>query len=300
MARKTPQSSTNGVTVILIVALIAMLAIGAYYAGCQYWPRPAATAPALAQGDLVSENRIIFGGMPRSKRPEVSFTVLKNAAYIVGYSESRKDPLWSAYHVIHMDHPSILDRPKGEFLTDIRTQSRVTHHDFTGSGYDRGHMTPNSAIARCYGHEAQVETFLLSNICPQAPNLNQKVWEKLEADEFDYADQFGEVWVMDGPVFADLNEGTTHTLRTGIAVPSSFFKIIVENKDGKPKAFAVIMPQSVKGTELPAQFVTSIAEVEKETGLEFLWKLDAETRAELESKAFPQWPAAFHPPAHSR
>jgi endonuclease G len=290
MTRKPAKHSSTAVT-LLVLALLATLVAGAIYAACQYnqRQRQAELPPASQPADLVSDDRIIFGGIPRSTRPESEFTVLKNTAYIVGYSESRKDPLWSAYHLIKKDNPFLLDRPKGDFLTDLRTSARVSHHDFTGSGYDRGHMTPNSAIAKCFGHQPQLETFLLSNICPQAPALNQKVWEKLEAQELPYADRFGEVWIIDGPIFADLNGGTTHTLRTGIAIPAAFYKIILEDHAQTPTAFAVIMPQTVKGTELPAQYVTSIENIEHQTALEFLWKLDPATRARLKSQTNSEW-----------
>ena len=219
--------------------------------------------------------------------------MLKNQAYIVGYSESRKDPLWSAYRVKKMEHPFVLERPKGEFLTDTRTIAQVKHHDFTGSGYDRGHMTPNNAIAHCYGAEAQRETFLLSNICPQAAALNQKVWEHLENEEFVYADHAGEVWVIDGPIFGDMIGGQTHTLKAGIAVPEAFYKILIEDRTpgqgNKIRAFAVIMPQSVKGTEHPGQFVTTIRQIEDSTGLEFLWKLDPKIREALETAKSAMW-----------
>ncbi len=52
---------------------------------------------------------------------------------------------------------------------------------------------------------------------------------------------------------------------------------------------AVIMPQRVKGSELPQQFITVSAKLKSETHLEFLWKLDAATRGNLESKVGPMW-----------
>ncbi len=55
---------------------------------------------------------------------------------------------------------------------DTLTIAKVTHNDYTHSGYDRGHMAPNYAIATRYGQEAQKETFLMSNIVPQLGNLN--------------------------------------------------------------------------------------------------------------------------------
>jgi endonuclease G len=246
----------------------------------------ATTAPA-APAPLITENGIVFAGLPRAAVP---VTVIRNTAYIVGYSETRKDPLWVTYHVIHTDHPFHLERPKGNFVTDPRTRARTTHEDFTGSGFDRGHMAPNSAIARCFGPDAQNETFLLSNICPQAPALNQKVWEKLEADEQTYAERDGHVWVTDGPIFADTTgAGTTRKLRSGIAVPTAFYKILVEESAGRPRVFSVIMPQTVKGTELPGQYLTSINEIEKETGIQFLPDLPPAQAAALKAKIWPMW-----------
>jgi endonuclease G, mitochondrial len=293
MPTRKPAPTSNNAGILFAVIILVLLLIAAYgayrYSSTQSAPPSTAAASQPAPIDLVTDDRILFGGAPRATRPDLAFTTLKNIAYMVGYSEQRKDPLWSAYRVIRMEHPFNLPRPTGDFLTDNRTTARVAHHDFTGSGYDRGHMTPNSAIARCYGADAQKETFLLSNICPQAPNLNREVWEKLEKDEIEYAGQFEEVWVVDGPIFADLNGGTTHTLRSGIAVPASFYKIVLEDQGGKVRLFCVIMPQGVKGTELPQQFLTSVRQIEQQTGLEFLWKLDPQTRETLETQVGPMW-----------
>ncbi len=295
MVQRKTQPHSNAST-ILIFIIVAILLIASCYFAYSFWksqqPNPqlassSANPPALP-ADLISDDRMIFGGIPRPN-PEVQVTILKNLAYMVGYSETRKDPLWSAFRVIHTDHPFILERPSGAFPTDNRTTARVAHHDFTGSGYDRGHMTPNSAIARFYGAEAQRETFLLSNICPQSPNLNREVWAKLEMDITDYTSQFDEIWVTCGPIFADMNGGITHTLRSGIAIPSSFYKIAVEDQSGKIRLFSAIMPQGVKGTELPQQFLTSVRQIEDQTGLEFLWKLDPQTCATLENQVYPLW-----------
>ncbi len=125
--------------------------------------------------DVVSDQRMIYGGVPRAVAGaghEVDYELLKNSAYMVGYSEERRDPLWVAYRVFHLDPPLNFPRPTGKFLTDARSADRVKHEDFTGSGYDRGHMAPNESIVRDYGQQAQIETFLLTNICPQSPELN--------------------------------------------------------------------------------------------------------------------------------
>ncbi|HVT82021.1 MAG TPA: DNA/RNA non-specific endonuclease [Phycisphaerae bacterium] len=293
MGRKRSQKS-NATAVLFLLVLLVIGGCIAYHEARQAREGPSATAPQDQSPDLVSDNRLIYGGAPRPRpgsEAELQFEVLKNEGYIAGYSESRRDPLWVSYRVFHPATLSHLERPSS-FSTDTRTTARVKDSDFTRSGYDRGHMAPNEAIMEEYGFQGQMETFLLSNICPQAPELNRHVWERLEAQERKYAAECEEIWVIDGPIFADLNGGTTQRLAAGVAVPSAFYKIIVDEQDrpgGKPRAFAVIMPQDVKGTELPQQFLTTIAEIEKESHLEFFWKLDAATRAELESRRGEMW-----------
>lgn len=286
-----PRKRQSRVSPFLIIA--AALLIVAAYVAYVAWQKQQAT-PLEQTAGQVSDDRILYGGAPRpapGAGDEVQCTILKNQAYIVGYSETRRDPLWTAYRVHAVSNPVKLPRPS-EFRTDPRTAARVRTSDYTGSGYQRGHMAPNGAIAEDYGKEAQLETFLLSNICPQAPELNEHVWERLEVDERKYADKFEDVWVVDGPIFADLNGGHTDRLASGVAVPSAFFKILIDEQDhpgGKPRVFSVIMPQNVKGTELPQQFLTSVSEIEKETHLDFFWKMDATTQAELESKVWKMW-----------
>ena len=138
-----------------------------------------------------------YAGLPKG----AEYKLLMNKGYIVGYSERHKDPVWAAYRLFRTDSPYQFRRPS-RFAIDERTAARVSHNDYTNSGYDRGHMAPNSAIMSRYGREAQIETFLMSNVCPQQPNLNRGMWEELESREAnDYADRFGQVWVIDGPIF---------------------------------------------------------------------------------------------------
>jgi len=292
MPGKRQASSPRAVWPFFVVP--ALLAAAAYAAYVWQQRRPSGADPLEQTADLISDERLVFGGAPRpgpGAGAEVQCTVLKNQGYIVGYSESRRDPLWAAYRVFHTEHPFDIPRPAG-FATDTRTAARVRETDYAKSGYDRGHMAPNSDIMREWGKEAQLETFLLSNICPQAPELNERVWERLEADERKYADTCAEVWVIDGPIFAELNGGQTPRLASGIAVPSAFYKILIDEEGqagGKPRIFSVIMPQEVKGTELPQQFLTTVAEIERETHLEFFWKMDPQTRGELEGTKWKMW-----------
>ncbi|MFC1467798.1 DNA/RNA non-specific endonuclease, partial [Verrucomicrobiota bacterium] len=108
----------------------------------------------------------IYGGRPKQKLTALHrATLLKNSGYTVGYSDHFELPLWSAYRVFNVPKLESGKRPS-RFTTDTRTKARVSHNDYTRSGFDRGHMAPNYAIATRYGRTAQKETFLMSNIIP--------------------------------------------------------------------------------------------------------------------------------------
>jgi endonuclease G len=54
----------------------------------------------------------------------------------------------------------------------------VRPNDYTGSGYDRGHIAPSADRTR---HEADNSaTFLMSNRMAQVPEINKGVWSDLK------------------------------------------------------------------------------------------------------------------------
>jgi DNA/RNA endonuclease G (NUC1) len=137
-----------------------------------------------------------FGGQPVSTTYPNPIKIIKNEGFIVGYDEKRMNPAWVAYRIFKDDIETGPKRPS-RFSIDKRTSAKVSHNDYTNSGYDRGHMAPNYAIALRYGVDAQKETFLMSNIVPQSPALNQGPWRELEEDVArEYGNSCGEVWVI--------------------------------------------------------------------------------------------------------
>ena len=265
---------------IVCVAGLPLIALG-YSAREAERPNPSlrfeATTRHLTWGD-----RYYYGGMPKPRPVFPSeITVLTNTGYVVGYCEARMDPAWVCYRLSEVASFHATPRPKG-FVVDLRTHARVTTRDYANSGYDRGHMAPNYAIALCYGAQAQQETFLMSNIIPQRPNLNRRVWEQLEQAEVkNYAQRFKQLWVIAGPVF----RGDAKRLEGGVLLPDACFKILIVEVNQRPHMLAFIMPQSVSGAELPQQFLTSVAEIENRTGLTFFPDLpkEIEERTEVET-----------------
>ena len=264
----------------LIVAIAALLLIAALITAV-VWAlvveRNRTTGRAATQADSIELR--IYGGLPNAAGYGHPIVVLTNIGYLSGYCEARRNPAWVSFSISSITLGSTAKRPS-KFLTDTRTTSRVAHQDYSNSGYDRGHMAPNYAIATRYGHEAQRETFLMSNITPQAPDLNRIWWRVLEEKEAnDFAVRLERVWVVTGPVFA----GDVKKLASGVDVPTAFYRIILDEENGQPRVLAFIAPQTVTGHEPLAQFLTSVREIERQTGLDFYPELPKGVQDRMEA-----------------
>jgi endonuclease G len=171
-------------------------------------------------------------------------------------------------------------RPEA-FIADYRTTARIESQLYSRSDYDRGHMAPNFAIATRYSRETQEETFRMSNISPQRRALNAGVWKTLEPRiATRYPGRFGEVWVFAGPVFGQ----SPRRLHNRVAVPEEFFMIILDESDGRWRTTAFLFPQETPNFAKPDGYLTTIDEIERRTGLDFLPELPADVQAALESR----------------
>ncbi|MDN6180415.1 MAG: DNA/RNA non-specific endonuclease [Halomonas subglaciescola] len=209
--------------------------------------------------------------------------VLRSDGYTVGWSDVRVGALWSSYQVHAVDDSRIGKRPG--FKADWRTLWPVKPNSYSRSGFDRGHLAPNYAIAAVHGREAQKSTFLMSNMLPQTPALNRRLWQRLEAAVMDhFAPRFERLQVISGPVYPEHFMDNVFNRVGLVEVPSAFYKIIVAPDAKNPRALAFIMPQDVEGDEPLDDYAVSIAEVEARTGLNFFPDLPPAMEEKLESR----------------
>lgn len=209
--------------------------------------------------------------------------VLRNDGYLVGWSDVRVGALWVSYQLHAVEDSRIGGRPG--FKTDWRTLWPITTDSYFKSGYDRGHLAPNYAIAAVHGREAQVKTFLMSNMLPQTPELNRQLWQRLEESVMDhFAPRFERLQVISGPVYPEHFMDNVFNRVGLVEVPSAFYKIIVAPDAQNPRALAFIMPQDVKGNEPLDDYAVSIDEVEARTGLNFFPDLSPAMEEALESQ----------------
>ncbi|MDQ7091650.1 MAG: DNA/RNA non-specific endonuclease [Methylococcales bacterium] len=236
---------------------------------------------------FIARPALNFQGVPQAQSwlsPSTWSRTLRSDAFLVGYSDIQGNPLWVTYKIKALDKKTKSLKRPSRFKSDWRGIKTVTHKDYTHSGYDRGHMAPNNAISKLYGKNAQLETFIMTNITPQKPNLNRNLWRRLESTGVNYFTQLSDgVWVTTGPIFKDsktyLNNAST------VVIPDAFYKIFaIQSKQGNPKFLAFLVPQTVKGNEPLTQFVVSIDTIEAATGLDFFHELEDSLENKLEAE----------------
>ena len=150
-------------------------------------------------------------------------------------------------------------------------------------------MAPNAAIASRFGAIAQAQTFLMSNIVPQAPALNQGPWKNLEHVIANQAAQTcGKLWVIVGPIYDDEDE--FGKLPNGTEIPAGFFCVIADELTrGEIRMQAFILPQQVTRKTDFRIYRTSVDYVESESGWNFFSELPDDLENKAEQVVLPYW-----------
>ena len=192
--------------------------------------------------------------------------VVDRGEFVLGWSDRLRHPVWCAYHVTKDAKFNIEKRPG--FVKDRTLPLAPSPGDYAKSGYDRGHLAPNHAIATRYGEAAQKKTFTMSNVMPQTPALNRGVWRDVEHRIADFwTARYGEIWVVVGCISRKENAETIGG--TQIDVPEACYQVIIAQEGMDVRALAVLFPQHVPWGTWAARHIITIQELEELTGLDF-------------------------------
>jgi endonuclease G, mitochondrial len=227
---------------------------------------------------------------------EDNYLMIKNQ-YVLSYNRSKSTANWVSWHLSTAWKGTT--QRTDNFRPDQTLPSawyKVVTSDYTNSGFDRGHLCPSDD--RDGSFEDNDETFLMTNIAPQAPNNNRGLWADLEAYSRKIAEAGNELYIIAG-VYGKggtgSNGGKTNTLDNGkVIVPESFWKVIVilpigsndiSRVDATTRVIAVNVPnkESVDGTKW-GEYRLNIDDLETLTGYDFLSNVPSAIQKTLESR----------------
>jgi endonuclease G len=179
-------------------------------------------------------------------------TILVGRHFTIGYSWYFRQAKWT----LEIVHPNAIfnwqTNRRESFRADVRIPRRFRAglNVYKNSGFDRGHLV---ASANQDERDVQnLETFLLSNMSPQHPKLNQGMWRELETAirTLDNQAEILETYVLTAPVF--------------------YFDRAVETLDNKDDDYGIDVP-------IPHAFVKSIL-AEDNRGRLKLWTFEMENK----------------------
>lgn len=173
---------------------------------------------------------------------------------------------------------------------------RVVTSDYTGSGFDRGHLCPSADRTNSDGSNAA--TFLMTNIIPQAPQLNRESWAQLEEFSRSLAQKGYRLLIVAGTygTTGEGSNGVKSTIKNSINVPLHNYKLIVAipnmgdiaDIDANTPVIAVDMPnrQGLVDNKKWTDFITTPEAIEKVTGAKFFTNLPQQLQNRLKTTRF--------------
>lgn len=238
-------------------------------------------------GGYAQEVRILFGNPSNAVTNEASANnyLLVHNGYIMSYNRERGAANWVNWHVERADLSGV-ERNSTAFAPDMMLPAlwRVRPNEYM-PGYDRGHMCPSAD--RLSSDAANIETFLMSNMSPQVPNLNRRTWAALEKEIRKIVVGGNEAYVYAGCY------GDNGKIRNKITIPTRCFKIALILREGT-NDFARVTPTTrIIAADMPNEnsinpdwkrYITSVDAIEQSTGFDFLSTLPVARQASLESR----------------
>lgn len=214
--------------------------------------------------------------MPKGKQGQV----IQRTGYTLAYDKKTKTPQWVAWELTKEETKGNHERTD-KFLPDPNVEgAKVVTTDYTGSGYDRGHMAPAGDMK--WSKKAMEESFYMSNICPQIHHLNTGDWNELEANTRKWARRYGSVYVTCGPIYNG-SRRTQYIGKNRVKVPDAFFKVILIQSPKKTCALGFFF-ENEAGQRPLNEYLVSIDYLEQTTGIDFFPALPDELENVLEAE----------------
>jgi DNA/RNA endonuclease G (NUC1) len=225
--------------------------------------------------------------------------LMEKPTYALSYNRDMGRPNWVSWHLTSEWFGTLARvdtfRPDPAVPSDWY---RVQAFDFSLTGFDRGHMTPNADRDNQFRVPINQETYLMSNMVAQAPDNNQGPWAALEGDLRTMAGTTNEIYIVSGPLGiggTGSNGGTTTTVANGhVTVPAYTWKValVLPKADGddvsrvtcSSKTIAVLMPNTQGIRSNPWQtYLTTVDNIEQLTGYDFYSNLPPAVQACIEA-----------------
>ena len=240
---------------------------------------------------------------PFQMQPELRYgapvcdEILTGRYFTIGYSWYFRQAKWVLEIINPNSHFEWEVERGNNFRADIRVPRgfRAGLKAYKGSGYDRGHL-----IASANHDELKIqnsETFLLSNMSPQKPDFNRRMWRTLEMAVRKLNDQNNilETYVLTAPVFyfdrkIETIGDDTDKYGIDVPVPHAFVKsVLAEDNRGRLKLWTFEMENKKLSGEL-GDYLVATYDAEQKVGGRFWDRVAVGDLHSQKRKSRKMWP----------
>ena len=197
-------------------------------------------------------------------------TPICRQGYLVGYDAQAKLPKFVTYQLLPQNALGCVARTNA-FATDKSITSGATPDDYAGTGYDKGHMSPDGDLS--WDQQVEYESFLMTNMSPQAGSLNRGIWKLLETSIRGWVVQLNQPFTI---YVGGIYNNQDKRIGNGVVVPHAFYKIVINNATGQIAGwvFPHVAPYPNLGNDL-TKFRVSIKQIEQQAGVQYKFPANA-------------------------
>ena len=204
-------------------------------------------------------------------------------AYLVQYDADNKIPNSVSWSLTPDRAIGCIPRTNA-FVADASVPGGATPDDYAGTGFDKGHMVPDGDLS--WNQQVEYESFLMTNMNPQAGSLNRGIWKLLETSVRGWSSQLNTTFITYvGAIYSPSDK----TIGKGVRVPHAYYKIVINSKTGEYAGwqFPHVAPYPNLGNDL-TKFRKPVADIIKDSGV--IHKLPANGN---ELGVGKEWPVNF-------
>lgn len=137
---------------------------------------------------------------------------LCNASYVVVFDPAVNGAIFSAEKY----RPNVQVKRSNAFHSDPRVANGPKVANYLNSGYDKGHLTPAEDATTV---TEEFDTFLITNMTPQAKLLNEASWRMLETT----VRNLNPDYILTGAIYPAV---PNYIKGTHVPIPASYYKLV--------------------------------------------------------------------------
>lgn len=153
-----------------------------------------------------------------------------------------------------------------DFFLDpnVPAECQQTSTKAYGHGYDRGHQVPANHLD--YSDLAIRQSNYMTNVLPQASQMNRGAWERTEEIIECYRD-IDELLVIGGVIWGDNTADDYFLDSHGVKTPDAYWKVVIRGSGNDERVIAWIVPNSNSATKKNLDdYLVSVDELERLVG----------------------------------